>query len=310
MTFQVDVGKIKFLWRGNYDAATTYTNDDVVYYDGSAWVNVVPANLDGTAGSSTGQTPATPSSHWNKMAQGSDLGSLAGLTTGSIVYFDGSGFQQSAPSGSHESVVIRNGVPVYKPQGIIQLRRTETNKLLQVNSGSAITAGSWYPINQYYDIAINGGSWQPYDFEVEITPKFNNSILEVNLSLHVGWREGSYHQFGRIMYWNGTSWARHPSKQRDAWHALYAGTEADHGVYAYTTNGATYVYQGEQVQLKQYYDVDGTLIQAGVPTKFRWEYTSTSAISLWLNAHQGYYNNNYSRHGNSFISVTEINNGD
>lgn len=309
MTFQVDVGKIKFLWRGNYDAATTYTNDDVVYYDGSAWVNVVPANLDGTAGSSTGQTPATPSSHWNKMAQGSDLGSLTGLTTGSIVYFDGNDFQQAAPSASHESVVIRNGVPVYKPQGIIQLRREETNRLMQVYSGAAVPASTWVPINGRYNLAT--GTWEPYDFEVEITPKFNGSIIQLDLSLHVGWREGSYHSFGRIMYWNGSSWARHPSKQQSSWHAQYACTEADHGAYTYTTNGATYVYQGEQVQLKQYYDVDGTIIQAGTPVKFRWEYMSTgTAAALWLNAHVAYYNNNYSRAGNSFISVTEINNGD
>ena len=38
MTIAVDLGKIRFVWRGNYDAATTYTKDDVVYQDGSAYV--------------------------------------------------------------------------------------------------------------------------------------------------------------------------------------------------------------------------------------------------------------------------------
>lgn len=88
-------------------------------------------------------------------------------------------------------------------------------------------------------------------------------------------------------------------------------TNADHGAYTYTTNGATYVYQGEQVQLKHYYEVDGVHFTAGTPTKFRWEYTSTAGGHyIWLNASIDRYNNNYSRHSASHISVTEINNGD
>lgn len=298
----IDIGKIKFTWRGNYDVATTYEAEDIVYSSGSTWICVATSPV-------TGSAPSPSNPDWNKISQGSDLGSLSGLTTGSIVYFDGNDFQQAAPSASHESVVIRDGVPVYKPQGIIQLRRFETNRLMRINAGNVISALSWYPIDQI--LAADGSVWENTGFEVEITPKFANSILEVNLSLQVGWREGSYHSFGRITYWDGSNWVRHPSKTKTAWHNQYAMTNADHGAYTYTTNGATYVYQGEQVQLKQYYDVDGVHFTAGTPTKFRWEYTSTSGSHyIWLNASIDRYNNNYSRSSASHISVTEINNGD
>ena len=49
---QIDLGKLKFNWRGDWATATAYEVDDVVYYNGSAYVvvqalttsqNIVPA---------------------------------------------------------------------------------------------------------------------------------------------------------------------------------------------------------------------------------------------------------------------------
>jgi len=44
----IDVGKIKFTWRGIYDAATTYEADDLVYFGGSSWVCVSIEEVTGT----------------------------------------------------------------------------------------------------------------------------------------------------------------------------------------------------------------------------------------------------------------------
>ena len=31
----IDLGRVKFVWKGNYDIAVTYKQDDVVYHSGS-----------------------------------------------------------------------------------------------------------------------------------------------------------------------------------------------------------------------------------------------------------------------------------
>jgi len=108
MVLQLDVGKIKFQWQGNYDAATDYYRDDVVYHDGSAWV-CVKANdpITGLPVAVTGVTPATSATaSWNKMAQGSDLGSLTGISAGDIIYYDGTDFQRLGIGSSGDSLVV------------------------------------------------------------------------------------------------------------------------------------------------------------------------------------------------------------
>ena len=73
------------------------------------------------------------------------------------------------------------------------------------------------------------------------------------INIHVGWDSGSYHQGGRIVRRyssdGGSTWS--------AWEQVIenrnpysngARTDVDFGSYVYTTNAATYSYQGEQVQ--------------------------------------------------------------
>ena len=64
----VNLGKIKFKWRGTYAGGTAYTPDDVVYYvDGSVGSSYVcVANTTGNAPSSGGTAHAS----WNYMAKG------------------------------------------------------------------------------------------------------------------------------------------------------------------------------------------------------------------------------------------------
>ena len=40
----IDVGKIKFTWRGAFSTSNTYEKDDVVSHLGSSWVYVNAAN--------------------------------------------------------------------------------------------------------------------------------------------------------------------------------------------------------------------------------------------------------------------------
>ena len=94
----IDLGKIKITWRGTYNASTAYAVDDAVYYSGSSWINK-------QAG--TGQTPQNSSAYWDKMSQGSDLGSISGLAQGDIIYYTGSDFARLAAGTSGFSLVTK-----------------------------------------------------------------------------------------------------------------------------------------------------------------------------------------------------------
>ena len=61
---QIDLGKLKFNWRGEWLTTSTYETDDVVYYNGSAYVAVQ---------NSTGSNPASQhalGTAWDKMTEG------------------------------------------------------------------------------------------------------------------------------------------------------------------------------------------------------------------------------------------------
>ena len=64
----IDLGKIKFNWRGTYNAGTAYVPDDVVQYaDGSVTSSYMcVANTTGNAPSSGGTAHAS----WNFLAKG------------------------------------------------------------------------------------------------------------------------------------------------------------------------------------------------------------------------------------------------
>jgi alpha-tubulin suppressor-like RCC1 family protein len=84
----LDLGKIKFVWKGTYSGATAYETDDVVGYNGSSYICVL---------ASTGNLP-TNTTYWNLLAQGSDLSALT--AQGQIPYRGASGVVALAPSTS------------------------------------------------------------------------------------------------------------------------------------------------------------------------------------------------------------------
>jgi hypothetical protein len=86
----VNLGSIKFNWKGTYAGATAYKIDDVVEYNGSSYISI-------QAG--TGNLP-TDTAYWELMSQkgtngtdGTDLTSTL-TTQGDILYRDGSGLQR------------------------------------------------------------------------------------------------------------------------------------------------------------------------------------------------------------------------
>jgi len=86
----VNLGNIKFKWKGTYNGATAYTIDDVVEYNGSSYICKL---------ASTGNLP-TNTTYFDVMSQagtngtnGTDVGTVI-TTQGDLVYRDGSGLQR------------------------------------------------------------------------------------------------------------------------------------------------------------------------------------------------------------------------
>ena len=69
---QIDIGKLTFTHKGDYAGGTAYVANDVVYYNGSAYIAKT---------STTGNLP-TSTAHWNTFATGSGGIWNAGLSLG------------------------------------------------------------------------------------------------------------------------------------------------------------------------------------------------------------------------------------
>lgn len=93
----INLGSIKFNWKGDYAAGTAYAVDDVVNSSGTSYVCVA---------ASTGNAPPN-ATYWNVMAQGgTDIGTTL-TTQGDILYRDGSGLQR-LPKGTAGQVLQMN----------------------------------------------------------------------------------------------------------------------------------------------------------------------------------------------------------
>lgn len=96
----LNLGNIKFDWKGAYAGGTAYVVDDVVSYSGSSYICKL---------ASTGNLP-TNGTYWDQMSSagtdGTDLTSTL-TTQGDVLYRDGSGLQRLAAGTSGQ--VLQTG---------------------------------------------------------------------------------------------------------------------------------------------------------------------------------------------------------
>ena len=94
----VNLGSIKFKWKGTYAGGTAYTVDDVVEYNGSSYICIL---------ASTGNLP-TNATYFEQMSQagtnGTDLTTTL-TTQGDLVYRDGSGLQRLGAGTSGQALL-------------------------------------------------------------------------------------------------------------------------------------------------------------------------------------------------------------
>ena len=131
----VNLGSIKFKWKGTYSGATAYTVDDVVEYNGSSYICIL---------ASTGNLP-TNATYFEQMSSagtngtnGTDLTTTL-TTQGDLVYRDGSGLQrlgagtagqvlQTGGAGANPSWVTSSG-------GILQFKQVVKTSKFHRTSG-------------------------------------------------------------------------------------------------------------------------------------------------------------------------------
>jgi len=94
----INLGAIKFNWKGAYNNGTAYTVDDVVSSGGSSYVCIQ---------ASTGNAVSN-GSYWQVMAQGGDVATTLS-TQGDILYRDGSGLQRLAKGTAAQELRMNSG---------------------------------------------------------------------------------------------------------------------------------------------------------------------------------------------------------
>ena len=136
----VNLGNIKFNWKGAYNAGTAYAIDDVVSYNGSSYVCI---------SATTGNLP-TVTAKWNQMSaagtNGTDVGTTI-TTQGDLLYRDGSGLQRLGAGTSGQ--LLTTGGSGANPSwttvdsgGVIQTKYYTTGNSFTYSSNSYGNLGS------------------------------------------------------------------------------------------------------------------------------------------------------------------------
>ncbi len=120
MSITVDLGKLKFNWRGAYNSGTTYKKDDVVEHGGSSWVCVV---------TSISQSDPSPSNiNWDLMAQGGDPASIM-TTQGDLLVTGAAGLEAIGVGTAGQKLMSNGTTPEWQDDvsGLTLKKRTVYN---------------------------------------------------------------------------------------------------------------------------------------------------------------------------------------
>ena len=138
----IDLGKIKFNWRGTYAGGTAYVPDDVVYYmDGSVGSSYMcVANTTGNAPSSGG----TPHASWEYLAKGQATSPTT--TQGDVIVRGASADERLAIGSANQVLKVNgsgNGLTYGTGGGIAQVIQSST---IATGSLNLTTKGTLYDI--------------------------------------------------------------------------------------------------------------------------------------------------------------------
>ena len=176
----IDLGKIKFNWRGTYAGGTAYVPDDVVYYmDGSVGSSYMcVANTTGNAPSSGG----TPHASWEYLAKGQATSPTT--TQGDLIVRGASADERLAIGSAGQAVKVNssgNGLEYGTAGGILQVK-TSSNRSVTGSVNVSVT-------RTLYDIP---------NHNVTITPSNASNKILISFSLS-GETSADNHTFSFII---------------------------------------------------------------------------------------------------------------
>tara|TARA_R100000234_G_scaffold34635_1_gene20513 strand:+ start:632 stop:1477 length:846 start_codon:yes stop_codon:yes gene_type:complete len=154
----INIGSLKFNWKGTYNGSTAYAVDDVTEYNGSSYICIL---------ASTGNLP-TNTTYFQPMAtkgtDGTDVGTTL-TTQGDILYRDGSGLQRLA-AGTANQVLQTGGAGANPSWG------TVSSDFVKIASGSHSGGAlaidncftATYPIYKVHFYNIDAGEYMRVRF--------------------------------------------------------------------------------------------------------------------------------------------------
>jgi len=101
----INSSQLKTTWRGTYAGGTTYSVNDMVLYNGSAWIY---RNATSASGYAPGTASADSTAYWYRVTKGSALGALS-LSAGSLIKYDGSNFVGQSIGTAGQSLKVNSG---------------------------------------------------------------------------------------------------------------------------------------------------------------------------------------------------------
>ena len=207
---QIDIGKLTFTHKGDYAGGTAYVLNDVVYYNGSAYVAKT---------STTGNLP-TSTAHWNLFVlKGTDTSVLT--TQGDVLYHDGSSLARLAAGTSGQFLKTQgsgaNPVWATNTSGLIQKVYAETTTQTSTSSQS------------YVDTSLSA-SITPTSAsnKIWVTGMIGGNFQSGNGSLHMA-------VFRQIAGGGYSEWR----KLEGGWYLYAADTGGEHSINLYDTTHNT-----------------------------------------------------------------------
>ena len=172
----VNLGAIKFNWKGAFNNSTAYAVDDVVSSSGSSYVCILASQGNAVSNGT----------YWNQMSSagtngtnGTDLTSTL-TTQGDIVYRDGSGLQRLAKPSSNKILQNTSG-------GVLSYIDAPSGKVKQVVVASNTTGVT----NSSHNMEQGGGAYAVGNvgtahISVSVTPLSSSSKLIMSASAPCG----------------------------------------------------------------------------------------------------------------------------
>ena len=147
----LNLGNIKFNWKGAYAGGTAYVVDDVVSYSGSSYICKL---------ASTGNLP-TDGTYWDQMSSaGTDLTTTL-TTQGDILYRDGSGLQRLAAGTAGQ---------------VLQTGGSGANVSWADSSGGLLQTAFSEMTSQ---VTLTHTAWQSVSTAINFTPTSSSSKLVI-----------------------------------------------------------------------------------------------------------------------------------